>query len=42
MWISNTAIHAVIHAGFAERTELARDPRLAKELTKLVLRYLRA
>ena len=41
LWISSTAIHAVIHAAFAERPDIATNPLLAKELAKLALRYLR-
>lgn len=40
-WLANTAIHAVIHAAFAERPDIAQDPALSEELTKLVVRFLR-
>jgi len=41
LWIADTAVHAVVHAAFAEHPEYARSPELAGELSQLVLRYLR-
>lgn len=41
LWILQTSIHAVIHAAFAERPDIAQDPTFALELAKLARRYLR-
>lgn len=43
LWIAKTAVHAVIHMAFVERAADVKDSAvLADELTRLLVRYLRA
>ena len=43
LWVAKTAVHAVIHVAYLERPEDAQKSAvLAEELTRLVVRYLRA
>lgn len=40
LWVAQTAIHAVFHAAFAERPDVAASPALIAELVRLVTPFL--
>lgn len=40
LWVAHTAVHAVFHAAFVERAELAASPALVDELVRLAAPYL--
>jgi AcrR family transcriptional regulator len=40
LWVAQTAIHAVFHAAFIERPDVASRPELVDELVRLVTPYL--
>ncbi|HXJ20488.1 MAG TPA: TetR/AcrR family transcriptional regulator [Polyangia bacterium] len=40
LWVAQTAVHAVFHAAFSERPDVAARPQLVDELVRLVTSYL--